>query len=61
MDFQALTEYTGWKSPNVFVKHYLKDFNALSYYAVAAGRIVPPSNTLPENDVDNPDEQLASD
>ena len=42
MDFQALTEFTGWKSMGVFVKHYFKNLEALRFHTVAAGRVVPP-------------------
>ena len=45
MDFQALTEYTGWKSDRVFKRHYFKNIQALQFYAVAAGKVVPPLNT----------------
>ena len=31
MDFQALTEYTGWRSPTVFMRHYLKNIDALLF------------------------------
>ena len=42
MDFDALTEYTGWKSPKVFMKHYFKNLDALKFHAVAAGKVVQP-------------------
>ena len=41
MDFQALTEYTGWKSPRVFMKHYFKNLESLRFHTVAAGKVVP--------------------
>ena len=42
MDFKAITHYTGWKSSNVFIKHYLKNIEATQLPAVAAGKIVLP-------------------
>ena len=44
MDFQALTEFTGWKSSRVFVKHYFKNLEALRFHTVAAGKVVPPGS-----------------
>ena len=43
MDFRALTQYTGWKSPKVFMRHYFKNIDSLKFYAVAAGKVVVPS------------------
>ena len=43
MDFQALSQYTGWKSSRVFMRHYFKNIDALKFYAVAAGKVVTPS------------------
>ena len=45
MDFQALKEYTGWKSLGVFMKHYLKNIDALKFHAVAAGKVIPPTQS----------------
>ena len=44
MDFSALQNYTGWKSPNVFVKHYLVPIEALRYHTVAAGKVIHPED-----------------
>ena len=43
MDFQALSDYTGWKSPRVFIRHYLKNLDSMRFHAVAAGKRVAPS------------------
>lgn len=43
MNFEDLTKYTGWKSPLVFKRHYLKSLEALKFTTVAAGSIVPSS------------------
>ena len=43
MDFQALSQYTGWRSSRVFMRHYFKNIDALKFYAVAAGKVVSPS------------------
>lgn len=50
MEFDALREYTGWKSPRVFMKHYFVNLEALKFHAVAAGRVVPP--TLSDSDTE---------
>ena len=50
MDFQALTEFTGWKSTGVFVKHYFKNLEALRFHTVAAGKVVPPRSVQIEGD-----------
>ena len=50
MDFQALTQYTGWKSSTVFMRHYFKSIDSLKFHAVAAGKIVSPSM---DNDSDD--------
>ncbi|XP_068244294.1 uncharacterized protein [Palaemon carinicauda] len=42
MNFDELTKYTGWKSPKVFKRHYLKPLEALKFATVAAGNVVPP-------------------
>ena len=47
MNFDALKEYTGWKSPRVFIKHYVIQIEALKFHTVAVGKIVHPDN--PEN------------
>ena len=44
MDFSALTKYTGWKSPRVFMKHYFRDIESLKFHSVAAGKVVAPSD-----------------
>ncbi|XP_068203969.1 uncharacterized protein [Palaemon carinicauda] len=43
--FDELTKYTGWKSPKVFKRHYLKPLEALKFATVAAGNVVPPEGT----------------
>ena len=45
MDFKALTGYTGWKSPKVFMKHYFKNIDKLRFHTVAAGKVVPPNQS----------------
>ncbi|XP_068225652.1 uncharacterized protein [Palaemon carinicauda] len=42
MDFDDLKKYTGWKSPMVFKRHYLKNLQALKFPTVAAGCVVSP-------------------
>lgn len=49
MNFTDLTRYTGWKSPLVFKRHYLKSLEALKFSAVAAGNVVPPSGSLSDS------------
>ncbi|XP_064108640.1 uncharacterized protein LOC135217003 [Macrobrachium nipponense] len=44
MNFDDLKKYTGWKSPTVFKRHYLKSLEALKFSAVAAGNIVSPDS-----------------
>ncbi|XP_068229258.1 uncharacterized protein [Palaemon carinicauda] len=44
MDFDDLKKYTGWKSPMVFKRHYLKNLQALKYPTVAAGSLISPIN-----------------
>ena len=54
MDFQALTEYTGWKSTRVFMKHYFKNLESLRFHTVAAGKVVPPGRiALATSDSEN--------
>ena len=53
MDFEALSQYTGWKSSKVFLCHYFRNIDVLKFYAVAAGKVVVPSqadSTLDEDD-----------
>ena len=53
MDFKALSHYTGWKSSKVFLRHYFRNIDVLKFYAVAAGKVVVPSqadSTLDEDD-----------
>ena len=38
MNFDDLKEYTGWKSPNVFMRHYFLNLDALKFHTVAAGK-----------------------
>ena len=46
MDFHSLTQYTGWKSVGVFLRHYFRRIDTLRFHTVAAGKVVPPaSNT----------------
>ncbi|XP_068232529.1 uncharacterized protein [Palaemon carinicauda] len=45
MKFDELSKYTGWKSPKVFKRHYLKPLEALRFATVAAGNVVPPEGT----------------
>ncbi|XP_068227926.1 uncharacterized protein [Palaemon carinicauda] len=47
MNFDELTKYTGWKSPAVFKRHYLKHLEALKFATVAAGNVVPPESHDP--------------
>ena len=42
LDFEGLRKYTGWKSPRVFFKHYLKPIEQLSVPIVAAGKVIHP-------------------
>ena len=42
--FDELKSYTGWKSPRVFFKHYLKSISEISVPVVAAGKVVRPRN-----------------
>ena len=42
MCFEDLKGYTGWKSPRVFFKHYLKAIESLSVPVVAAGKVIHP-------------------
>ena len=42
MDFKGLTQYTGWKSPRVFFRNYLKSIEEVRFSLVAAGQIVRP-------------------
>ncbi|XP_068200405.1 uncharacterized protein [Palaemon carinicauda] len=44
MNFDELTKYTGWKSPKVFKRHYLKPLEALKFATVAAGNVVLPES-----------------
>ena len=53
MDFQALTKYTGWKSTRVFMRHYFKNIDSLKFFAVAAGKVVAPSQEESEEDDNN--------
>ena len=47
MDFQSLSQYTGWKSPRVFMRHYCKNIDTLKFHTVAAGKVVvPPPDSL---------------
>ena len=41
-DFEALKQYTGWKSPRVFYKHYLLNIGGAPTPAVAAGKVIHP-------------------
>ena len=50
MDFEALTKYTGWKSPRVFMRHYFKNIEALKFFAVAAGKVVTPAQNDSEEE-----------
>ena len=43
MNFSDLAKYTGWRSPRVFYKHYLKSVEEVRYSLVAAGRVVRPA------------------
>ena len=53
MDFPALSEFTGWKSSGVFIKHYCKNLEALRFHTVAAGKVVPPGRVeLDDSDSD---------
>ncbi|XP_068213459.1 uncharacterized protein [Palaemon carinicauda] len=47
MNFDELTKYTGWKSPAVFKRHYLKPLEALNFATVTAGNVVPPESHDP--------------
>ena len=49
MDFQAFSEYTGWKSLRVFMKHYFENLKALCLHTVAAGKAVPPGRVALDN------------
>ncbi|XP_068238901.1 uncharacterized protein [Palaemon carinicauda] len=42
MDFDELEKYTGWKSPMVFKRHYLKNLQALKFPTIAAGSVISP-------------------
>ena len=46
MNFEDLREYTGWKSQKVFYRHYAKSIEEISLPVVAAGKVIPPSNSL---------------
>ena len=48
MDFSALTNYTGWKSSRVFMRHYLKNIDATKFHAVAAGKVIMPTLNKPD-------------
>ena len=47
MDFNSLTQYTGWKSQKSFMKSYSKNLDELKFHAVAAGKVV---NPIPSDD-----------
>ena len=53
MGFQALTKYTGRKLTRVFMRHYLKNIDSLKFFAVAAGKVVAPSQEESEEDDNN--------
>ena len=53
MDFADLCHYTGWKSPRVFYKCYLKQIGEVRHGLVAAGGIVRPAPA--PSDPDSPD------
>ena len=42
MNFEDLKNYTGWKSPRVFYKHYLHSIDSLPVPVVAAGKVIHP-------------------
>ena len=48
MNFEGLTSYTGWKSPRVFYRNYLKSVEDVRYSLVAAGRVVHPTTSASE-------------
>ena len=50
MNFQALTQYTGWKSSRVFMRHYFRNIDSLKFHAVAAGKVVVPQEALDTGD-----------
>ena len=52
MDFQALTQYTGWKSSRVFMRHYFRNIDSLKFHAVAAGKVVAPREALESGDTE---------
>ena len=43
MDLPALSQYTGWKSSRVFMRHYFKSIDEVKFPAVAVGRVISPS------------------
>ena len=55
MDFADLCNYTGWKSPRVFYKCYLKRIEEVQHSLVAAGNVVHP--TPARSDPDSPDSE----
>ena len=48
MNFKDITQYTGWKSPRVFYRNYLKSVEDVRYSLVAAGRVVHPTTSASE-------------
>ena len=55
MDFAGLCNYTGWKSPRVFYKSYLRRIEEVRLGLVAAGNVVRPTPVRP--DPDSPDSE----
>ena len=45
MSFSDLQQYTGWKSPKVFFRHYLKNIQDVRHNVVAAGKVVRAAET----------------
>ena len=43
MSFEGLQAYTGWRSPRVFFRHYLRTVEGVDRSFVAAGTVVGPS------------------
>ena len=45
MSFSDLAEYTGWSSPKVFYRHYLKRIGRVPWVCVSAGKVTVPPDT----------------
>ena len=50
MNFSDIQKYTGWKSPKVFIKHYMVQLESLKFHTVAAGKVVHPRDPESEED-----------